>query len=251
MIPWELLDKAAIPGGGELRFLRRGDEFSIRQGHTELMNSRAGFSEQELARLTCERLGARPGLRLLIGGLGMGFTLRAALASLGRDAHVTVAELVPEVVRWAQGPMAHLFAGSLSDRRVELVTADVGEIIRRSRAAYDAILLDVDNGPDALERPENERIYQAAGLSAAGAALRPAGLLAVWSAAEDNGFVRRLQRSGFQVEQVRIQGRGARHVIWFATSALPPRGNPPSEIRAKRSAAPRQRRAATERPGRD
>lgn len=230
MIPWELLDKAAIPGGGELRFLRRGDEFSIRQGHTELMNSRAGFSEQELARLTCELLSGRPGPRLLIGGLGMGFTLRAALAALGRDARITVAELVPEVVRWAQGPMAPLFGTCLNDRRVTLVSGDVGQLIRQSRAAYDAILLDVDNGPDALERPENERIYQAAGLSAAAAALRPAGVLAVWSAAEDNGFVRRLQRSGFHVEQKRVQGRGGRHVIWFATP-----GKPPSGGRAKRS----------------
>ena len=222
MIPWELLDKAAIPGGGELRFLRRGDEFSIRQGHTELMNSRAGFSEQELARLTCERLAGRAAPRLLIGGLGMGFTLRAALASLGADASITVAELVPAVVRWAHGPLAPLFGTSLSDPRVALLTQDVGEIIRRSRAAFDAILLDVDNGPEALERPENDRIYNVAGLAAAAAALRPAGQLAIWSAAEDHGFVRRLQRAGFRVEQKRVQGRGGRHIIWFATPAPAP-----------------------------
>ena len=242
MIPWELLDKAAIPGGGELRFLRRGDEFSIRQGHTELMNSRAGFSEQELARLTCERLAGRPSPRLLIGGLGMGFTLRAALAALGRDAAITVAELVPEVVRWAQGPLAPLFGTSLSDPRVALVTQDVGEIIRRSRAAYDAILLDVDNGPDALERPDNERIYSPGGLAAAAAALRPAGRLAIWSAAEDNGFVRRLQRAGFQVEQKRVQGRGGRHILWFATPAPVP-----AEPAEKLSGKPRRRQAGTRR----
>lgn len=242
MIPWELLDKAAIPGGGELRFLRRGDEFSIRQGHTELMNSRAGFSEQELARQTCERLAGRAAPRLLIGGLGMGFTLRAALACLGGDGHVTVAELVPEVVRWAQGPLAPLFGTSLDDPRVALVTQDVGEIIRSARGAYDAILLDVDNGPNALERPENERIYSAAGLAAAALALRPAGQLAIWSAAEDNGFVRRLQRAGFQVEQKRVQGRGGRHIIWFATPA--PRPAEPGEIR---SGKPRRRHAGPRR----
>jgi spermidine synthase len=220
VIPWSLIDTAPVPGGGELRLMRRGAEFSIRLGHNELMNSRLRGSEEALATLACEKIRACARPRLLIGGLGMGFTLRAALAALGGEARVIVAELVPAVAAWARGPMAELFGDSLSDPRVRLREADVGELIRHERAAFDAILLDVDNGPEGLTRSANDSLYDLAGLSTAHAALRPGGVLAVWSSAPDAGFTRRLGKSGFEVDEVAVRAsgtRGARHVIWIAT----------------------------------
>ena len=219
MLPWNHLATAAIPGGGELRLMSRGDEFSIRLGGNELMNSRAGGSEEVLATATC-RIAGRKAPALMIGGLGMGFTLRAALAVLPVDARVTVAELVPEVVAWAQGPMAAVFAGCLDDARVTVAEADVGGLIREASAVWDAILLDVDNGPDGLSRPGNDRLYDAGGLGLARAALKPGGVLAVWSAEPDAAFSRRLKQAGFTVEEVRARALGkrggARHVIWLA-----------------------------------
>lgn len=222
MIPWVLLDTARIPGdGGELRLKKRGDEFSIMLGSNELMNSRLSGSEEALARLSCLRLRGRNRPQILIGGLGMGFTLRAALAELGPDAHVTVAELVPAVVAWARGPMAEVFGDSLTDPRVSCVERDVGALIRSSRSAYDAILLDVDNGPEGLTRQANDSLYDWAGLSAARTALTPGGVFAVWSSAPDNAFTQRLRKAGFGVDEVgaRAHGtrRGARHTIWIAT----------------------------------
>ena len=223
MIPRVHLDTAEMPGGGELRLVQRGSEFSIMAGAIELMNSRRSGSEEALADLVCERMavGSRP--HMLIGGLGMGFTLRAALAGLGPDAVVTVAELVPAVVSWARGPMADVFGGCLDDLRVNIHEGDVGPLIASVRDAYDAILLDVDNGPEGLTRAENDAIYSAAGLGAARAALRPGGVLAVWSSAPDTAFTRRLEQAGFAVEEVRARAtksrRGARHVIWLATRA--------------------------------
>ena len=223
MIPWSLVDTAQVPGGGELRLMRRAAELSIRLGHNELMNSRGGGSEAALASRACERIRARPQPRLLIGGLGMGFTLRAALAALGARAQVTVAELVPAVAAWARGPMAELFGDSLSDPRVQLCEADVAELIRYAPSAFDAILLDVDNGPAGLSRAANDGLYDAAGLGAAHAALRPGGVLAVWSCGPDADFTRRLRQGGFAVDEtvVRANGArgGARHVIWIATRA--------------------------------
>jgi len=220
VIPWSLIDTAPVPGGGELRLLRRGAEFSIRLGHSELMNSRVGGSEEALANLACERIRACQQPQILIGGLGMGFTLRAALAVLGAQARIIVAELVPAVAAWARGPMAEVFGDSLSDPRVRLREADVGELIRHGRSAFDAILLDVDNGPEGLSRAANDSLYDLAGLSAAHAALHPGGVLAVWSSGPDAGFSRRLGRAGFEVEEVAVRAngaRGARHVIWIAT----------------------------------
>ncbi len=221
MIPWTLLDTIPIPGeAGTLRLFRRGSEFAIRLGDNELMNSRLSGSEEALATLACGRIGARPGARLLIGGLGMGFTLRAALAALGPDAAITVAELVPGVVAWARGPLAEVSGHGLDDSRVAIREGDVAEAIRMARGAYDAILLDVDNGPDGLTRPSNDRLYDAAGLGAARNALRPGGVLAVWSAAPDAAFTRRLAQAGFAVETVTVRARagrgGARHTIWLA-----------------------------------
>jgi spermidine synthase len=230
MIPWVELDRTPIPGGGELRLLRRGTELSIMSGSVSLMNSRLSGSEEALATLACAPLrgAGRPQVlrpqvlrpQVLIGGLGMGFTLRAAMNELPASAEIVVAELVPAVVAWARGPMAALFAGSLDDPRVTVRLADVAAVIGEARRRYDAILLDVDNGPDGLNREANDGLYSLAGLAATAAALKPGGVLAVWSATPDSGFVHRLKRSGFAVEEkhVRATGRkrGARHVIWLA-----------------------------------
>ncbi|WP_378946305.1 spermidine synthase [Mesorhizobium sp. ANAO-SY3R2] len=222
MIPWIVLDTAKIPGGGELRLKQRGTEFSIMLGSNELMNSRLSGSEEALAKLACERIAGRGKPKILIGGLGMGFTLRAALALLGKDARIVVAELVPEVVAWARGPMAEVFAGCLDDPRVEVVEGDVGRLIRDGKGTYDAILLDVDNGPEGLSRDANDSLYNHAGLHAARSALKPGGVLTVWSQGPDRAFTRRLHESGFVVDEVKVRastkGGGARHVIWVAAN---------------------------------
>ncbi|RYY47829.1 MAG: spermidine synthase [Sphingomonadales bacterium] len=220
MTPRELIDTAIVPGGGEeLRLFRRGGDFMIVLDRNELMSSRMSGSEEALAVMTAERLG-RPDGHWLIGGYGMGFTLRAGLAVLGSDARLTVAELVPEIIAWAKGPMAELAAGCLDDRRVDVVLEDVAMVIGRGRGGYDAILLDVDNGPDGLTRDANNRLYSERGLAAARAALRTGGILAVWSAAPDQRFAKRLSEAGFAVDEVgvraRSNGKGPRHVIWFA-----------------------------------
>jgi spermidine synthase len=224
MIPWSQIDSAPVPGGdGELRLMRRGAEFSIMLGSNQLMNSRLSGSEEALATLACGRLEALERPHLLIGGLGMGFTLRAALAVLGSGARVVVAELMPAVLGWARGPMADLFGDSLIDPRVGIREADVADLIRSSRSTFDAILLDVDNGPEALAREANNALYDLKGLRVAYAALRPLGVLAVWSSGPDVRFAKRLRDAGFEVEelQVRANGKrgGARQMIWLATRA--------------------------------
>jgi spermidine synthase len=224
VIPWSLIDTAQIPGdAGSLRLMRRGAEFSIMLGANELMNSRLSGSEQALATLSYERIRSCPEPHILIGGLGMGFTLRALLAVLPQQARVTVAELVPAVVAWARGPMAELHGTSLDDPRVSIKETDVGRLIDAAHMSYDAILLDVDNGPEGLTREANDALYNFAGLSAARKALRPGGVLAVWSSGPDRGFTQRLNRAGFGVEEITARAKGgkggARHVIWIATLA--------------------------------
>ena len=223
MIPWVHLDSAKTGDGAqELRLKRRGSEFSIMLGTNELMNSRLSGSEQALAKLSCQRIAGHRQPRILIGGLGMGFTLRAALAELGKDAGIVVAELVPAVVAWARGPMAEVFGGCLDDPRVAIQETDVGQLIRSGSAAWDAILLDVDNGPEGIVHKGNDALYSLAGLGAARTALKPGGVLAVWSQGPDSGFTRRLKQAGFAVEEVNTRAngkRGARHVIWIATAA--------------------------------
>jgi spermidine synthase len=221
VIPWSLLDTAQVPGGGdELRLLRRGAEFSIKLGNNELMNSRLSATEQALATIACEKIRTHERPRILIGGLGMGFTLRAALVVLGQQAHIIVAELVPAVVAWARGPMAEVFGNSLADPRVHIREADVGDLIGSGRSAYDAILLDVDNGPEGLTRKANDRLYDLDGLAAAYMALRPGGVLAIWSSRPDPKFTQRLRKTGFDVVEnpVRAKGPqgGAQHFIWIA-----------------------------------
>ena len=220
MVPRELIGEAEVPGGAPLRLFRRGDDFMIVLDRNELMSTRMSGSEVQLATMTLERLGATPGPHLLIGGYGMGFTLRAALAALPKGGRVTVAELVPGIIDWARGPMAALTAGCLDDPRVTLTMGDVGAVIGDAHGTFDAILLDVDNGPDGLTRAANDGLYSASGLAAAKAALRPGGVLAVWSAGSDNAFTRRVRDAGFRVDEVavpaRANGKGPRHVIWFA-----------------------------------
>jgi spermidine synthase len=224
MIPWEKIDTARIPGtDDELRLMRRGKEFSIMLGTNELMNSRLSGSEAALATLAAKKIEKLASPHMLIGGLGMGFTLRAALAVLGGKAQIVVAELVPSVVAWARGPMAEIFGDSLSDPRVSFREADVTEIIRSQRSTFDAILLDVDNGPEGLTRKANDALYDQAGLKAAHAALRPGGVLAVWSSGPNPAFTKRLRAAGFEVNEVNVRatgrGGGARHVIWIATKS--------------------------------
>lgn len=221
MIPWTFLDSTRAPGdGGELRLYQRGAEFSIRIDKHELMNSRHYGSEDALAELSCKRIANRPHPRVLIGGLGMGYTLRAALNSLSRDSSVVIAELVPAVVVWNRGPLAELAGNPLKDPRVIVRESDVGEVMREKQHAYDAIMLDVDNGPEGLTRKSNDLLYGATGLKIAYDALRPGGVLAVWSAATNDAFVKRLRKAGFKVDEVPVRSRGARggahYTVWLA-----------------------------------
>ncbi|QIE56117.1 spermidine synthase [Pikeienuella piscinae] len=222
MLPWIHLATATMPDGATLRLLRRGAEFSIRlRDGNELMNSRLAASEEALATLAIERLAGRRAPRILIGGLGMGFTLRAAQAAAGSDARLIVSEIVPELIDWATAHMADVFGDCLSDPRVELNTGDVGAVIRAAGAAFDAILLDVDNGPNGVTRAGNDALYGEAGLLAARRALTPGGVLAIWSAAPDPGFSRRLSHCGFATSVTKVRAvrakRGARHTVWLAT----------------------------------
>jgi spermidine synthase len=219
MIEPELLGTAQVPDGVELRLMRRGADFMITLAGNELMTTRMHHSEDSLAVMTHERLGERGPQRWLIGGYGMGFTLRAALNVLGQDSAITVVELVPEIIKWARGPMAEVAAGCLDDPRVMLVEDDVSNAIRAAHGIYDAILLDVDNGPDGLVREGNNGLYTGRGLRAAKHALSPGGMLAIWSAHQDNAFVKRLKDTGFEVEErfvrARPNNKGPRHFIWF------------------------------------
>jgi len=221
MISWVYLESGLVPGdGGELGLYQRDDEFSIRVGNRELMNSRAHASEESLATLACARIAARANPRILIGGLGMGFTLGATLRCLGADLKVVVAELVPSVVAWNRGPLATLAGSPLLDPRVTVQVVDVADVLRAERGSFDAVLLDVDNGPEGIARPQNNWLYARPGIEAAYAALRPSGVLAVWSSGPHSVFVERLQRAGFAVDEVRVPARGSKkgrqHTIWLA-----------------------------------
>lgn len=220
MNPWILLDEVNVPGdGGSMKLYQRAHEFSISVKNEELMNSRMHGSEDALAELVCARIAGREHPHILIGGLGMGFTLGAALANLGPDAKVTVAELVPAVVQWNRTHLAELAERPLDDPRVTVLESDVRQVIKAGKNRYDAILLDVDNGPDGLTHEGNDRLYTHGGLAAAKAALKPGGILAVWSAEPDKSFSKRLRGSGFKMEEVSVRARGKRgrrHTIWLA-----------------------------------
>lgn len=219
MTPREVIGVAEVPGGEPLRLVRHGRDFIIMLERNELMSSRMSGSEEALADMTLDRLSDPANARLLIGGYGMGFTLRAALKRLGPKGWACVVELVPGIIEWARGPMAELADGCLDDPRTQLVMGDVGAEIARSRGSWEAILLDVDNGPDGLTRDANNGLYTMRGLEKARAALAPGGVLAVWSAGPDPAFTRRMRDAGFAVEEVQVRarqnGKGPRHVIWF------------------------------------
>ena len=220
MTPRELIGVAEVPGGEPLRLFRRGGDYMIVLDRNELMSSRMSGSEEALAEMTLDRLSDPANARLLIGGYGMGFTLRAALRRLGPKGWACVVELVPGIIDWARGPMAELADGCLDDPRTQLVMGDVGAEIARSRGSWEAILLDVDNGPEGLTRPLNDWLYSKTGLGAAMKALTPGGILAVWSATVDAEFTLKLVRAGFEVSLAEVNahhdGDSADHVIWFA-----------------------------------
>ena len=218
---WELIDTTPIPGQGtELLLYKHKEELSIsiRDGCV-LMSTWAHQSEDALAELPCRKIVARDQPRVLIGGLGMGFTLAATLRCLGDNAEVVVAELVPGLVEWNRGALGEYAGNPLHDRRTQIRVGDVAKVLREKRQAYDAILLDVDNGPHAITRQKNNWLYTTDGLTEAYRALRPAGVLAIWSAGPDREFMQRLQKIGFKVKQVRVrehQNEGALHAIWLA-----------------------------------
>jgi len=221
MVPWELVGSAPVPGSKTAAELwRRGDEFSIRFGLEEVMNSRLHGSEDALAEIVCGRIAKRKAPRVLIGGLGLGFTLAAALQALGSSAKVVVAELVPAVVEWNRGILADIAGRPLEDRRASLHLGDVAKAMRTATDAYDAILLDVDNGPDGLLREGNRGLYSEAGLAVILKALRSKGYLGIWSVGPCRPFTQRLRRAGFVVEEVPApirKGRGGRkHMLWIA-----------------------------------
>jgi len=222
VIPWEVVGRARIPGSAdELVLSRRGTEFSIKiSGYvSELMNSRVHGSEDALAEFACSLVLDRKRPEVLVGGLGMGFTLAAALKALPHDGVAHVAELVPEVIEWNRGPLSMCAGYPLTDERVRLHQGDVAALLRASTAAYDAVMLDVDNGPEAMTHPDNHWLYSAQGLQAAMRALKPRGVLAVWSAEGDDRFTARLRKAGFDVELRTARdrpGKGARHTIWLA-----------------------------------
>jgi spermidine synthase len=220
MKPWELLGEAETPEGGAMRLTVRDGEFVILVDGKTLMSSRLHGSEEALAMAACQPLGQLERPRVLVGGLGMGFTLRATLDLLPPSATVTVAELMPAVVEWNRGPLASLAGQPLDDGRVQLEIGDVGGILRQSHNRFDAILLDVDNGPTAFTATTNRSLYDNEGVAAAYAALNKPGVLAVWSAWDDRKFEHRLRFHGFSVQVDRVRARlqkgGARHTIFLA-----------------------------------
>ncbi len=207
MKPWKVIDRAPAPGGGELVLQQRGEEFAIRVNGRELMSSRQHGSEEKMAEVACAGLaGKKP--RVLVGGLGLGYTVRAALERLPPSAEVVVSELVPAVVAWNQGVLAPLAGRPLEDARVKVETRDVGELLREADGTYDAVLLDVDNGPEALTQEQNRWLYGERGLGTIRRAIKSRGVVVVWSASPDHLFANRLKRAGFDTEVVETPARG-------------------------------------------
>jgi len=222
MNPWIHLDTAQIPGGGELRLMQRGQDYSIMSGTIELMNSRLYGSEVALFKLAWAKVSTLKAPRVLIGGLGMGFTLRAAVADLPKDAKIVVAELVPEVIAWGRTHLAGLYGASLDDPRVKIVQGDVADLLVDPKPPWDLILMDVDNGPDGLNRDANDSLYSLHGLTTLRRAAKPGGVVAIWSAAPDDRFARRFAHAGFTVTEHKVgaspSGKGPKHVIWVGTA---------------------------------
>ncbi len=242
MQPWELLDRTSTPAGDEMTLMRRGDEYVIFASGKPLMSSRMHGSEEALATRGCAHLAGRDRPTVLVGGLGMGFTLRATLAHVPAGATVVVAELVPGVVAWNEGPLGPLAEHPLRDPRVRVEVGDVAAVLSAGRGRFDAVLLDIDNGPDAFTTTGNQWLYGNAGVTTLREALVPGGVVAVWSAWEDRKFEQRLRWAGFAVEVVRVRARlasgGPRHVIFLG--AAPETGAP------RRAVSARPRRSAGE-----
>jgi len=227
LLPWRVLDRALLNDGSEMTLARRGDEHSIRLGGNLLMTSRSHGSEEKLAEFGCAGLGTQPRARVLVGGLGMGFTARAAIAALRPDAVVDVVELVGAVVRWNRELIGHLADAPLLDPRVRVIEGDVANVIARARERYDAILLDVDNGPEAFTARENQHLYSRQGLRRAREALRPGGVLAIWSAFESRAFTARLREAGLETRLVRVPANrhsNGLHSLWLGRRG--PSGSP-------------------------
>ncbi|WP_163999901.1 spermidine synthase [Pyxidicoccus caerfyrddinensis] len=224
MKPWETLDTAQVPDVGEVTLARRGDEYVLRVRGQTLMSSRRHGSEEALAEAGCADVAGKSGARVLVGGLGFGYTLRAVLDRVAPGARVTVAELLPAVVAWNRGPLAALAGAPLEDPRVTVVEGDVGALMARQSATFDAILLDVDNGPTALTHPDNQGLYGLAGLARAFHALRPGGMLGVWSAGPAPGFERRMEQAGFTVQVLHPAAhgtKGTRHTLFMGRRGRP------------------------------
>jgi len=222
MIPWEHIETVEIPGnGGRLCLSKRGEEFSITVDGHVLMNSRVHGSAEAMAELACDRLPDPQNARILVGGLGMGYTLAAALKQTGPSARIVVVELVPEVVRWNRGPLAHLAGYPLDDRRTTVREMDVVQVLREEHMAYDAILLDVDNGPEGFSRSTNDWLYSWGGLETVRNTLIPRGVLTVWSAMHSKAFARRMRGAGFQTEEICVgelgHKKGPRNTIFVGT----------------------------------
>ena len=221
MKPWDLIGRAETPDGTDLTLMLRDREYVIFADGKPLMSSRMHGSEEALATLGCRHARTLERPSVLIGGLGMGFTLRAALDLLPADAAVIVAELLPAVVEWNRGPLGDLAAHPLKDRRVTIEMGDVAGVLRASRQRFDAVLLDVDNGPRPFTASTNHALYGGRGLADIRAALAPGGTLAVWSAWEDRKFEQRLRYERFTVAVERVRARlakgGPKHVIFLAT----------------------------------
>jgi spermidine synthase len=218
MKPWETLETATAPDGSPLRLDRRDDEYVLRMGGHVLMSSRQHESEEALAREACARLSSRAEARVLVGGLGFGYTVRAALDALGPGAKVVVAELLPQLVTWNEGLLAPLAGRPLKDPRTEVVVSDVAKVLAKSSGRFDAVLLDVDNGPFGLSQAGNKRLYGHSGLEVAVAAVKKGGVLGVWSAAAAPGFARRMRDAGLEVQVVPVRahaGAGAKHVLFL------------------------------------
>ena len=221
---WTLLGEAAIPGSKQSLHLYQGkDDFFIKisSGGCELMSTRKHGSEDALGDLPCRRLKDADAARILIGGLGMGFTLAAALKAVGARAEVTVAELVPEVVEWNRGVLGDRSGRPLDDPRTKVHIGDVAKLLRQTRGHYDVIALDVDNGPEGLTQTSNDWLYTTPGIHTTQAALTPGGIVAYWSAAPDGAFHDRLRRCGFMIEEVPVfahGNKGSRHILWLASS---------------------------------
>ncbi|MDH3221036.1 MAG: hypothetical protein OEO19_16005 [Gammaproteobacteria bacterium] len=222
MDPWITIASTSIPGSDtELTLWQRDNDFAIRVAGVpgDLMNSRRHHSEEALAELACTRLSTVENARILVGGLGMGFTLAAALETVPGSAEVIVAELLPAVVEWNRGLLGQCAGRPVEDGRTRVHLGDVADLLKHRAGQFDAILLDVDNGPEAMTYSDNEWLYSPGGLKTIYEKLRPEGIVAIWSARADQLFARRLEKTGFDVQLRTVRarpGKGSRHTIFVA-----------------------------------